>query len=144
MIKLSSFEIEARDLTINDLLAEIEAEENGSCPARVWCLTKRLKISKHAMPSFHCAFEQHHALWQCPESSDGHERILDRGDVTAVCTGAAFCGKASCHHARPHRWDPAAGCHAVFCRRLAEMAWDEEMRGERPDPIVSCMGKQNG
>jgi hypothetical protein len=31
-----------------------------------------------------------------------------------------------------------AGCHAVKCRRLAEMIWDEEMRGERPDDVVVC------
>jgi len=138
MVKLNSFEIQTRDLTIDELLAEIAAEENGLCPARPWCFARRLKVSKHAWPCHKCGFEQHHALYQCPESGNGHERVLDRGNVVVVCVGAAFCGDATCPHATPHQWKADDGCHAVHCRKLAEMAWDEEMRGERPDPIVAC------
>jgi len=114
---------------------------NGLCPARAWCFVKRLRVSKHAMPSHHCAFEEHHALWQCHESGNGHERALDRGDVMARCAGAAFCGNASCDHAKSHRWDPMVGCHAVHCRKLetALTGWNEE-KGPPPDVdvVVVC------
>jgi len=138
MAKLERFLVEAEQTDIETLLAEIEAEEDGLCPARVWCLTKRLKVSKHATPSFHCGFEEHHALWQCRESGNGHERILDRGIAEARCAGAAFCGQASCPHAVSHRWKADDGCDRIKCRKLETIPWDEEMRGERPDSVVIC------
>lgn len=121
-------------------LVEIEEHGDGLCPARSSCFPKRLKVSKHAMPRHRCAFEEHHALWQCHENGNGHERVLDRGDVEARCAGAAFCGDASCHHAEIHRWDPLAGCHAIKCRKLTAILenWDTNMRGEKPDDIVVC------
>jgi hypothetical protein len=132
---------EYADLT--DLLAAIEAEErrDGLCPDRAWCFAKRLQVSKHAMAWHKCAFEQHHVLHQCHESGNGHERVLDWG-IMARCAGATFCGDASCDHAKAHRWDPLAGCHAVKCRKLAAVLenWDKSTKGPLPDidVVVTC------
>jgi len=117
------------------------AKVNGCCPARAWCFVKRLKVSKAAMPWHKCAFEEHYALWQCHESGNGHERVLDRGDVMARCVGAAFCKNAPCDHAKVHRWDPLAGYHAVHCRTLeaALAGWNEETKGPPPDVDVAVV-----
>jgi len=150
IVKLSDFQAEKRQLSVDELLAEIEAEEDGSCPARAWCFAKRLRVSKHAWcyytkdgwRHYKCGFGQHHALWQCRESGNGHGRIPDRGIAEARCAGAAFCGKATCHHAAPHRWKADDGCDRIECRELARALekWDEETRGERPDigAVVIC------
>ena len=134
---------QAAYLSPDELLAVIEAEErrDGYCPARAWCFVKRLRVSKHAWTWHHCGFEDHHALHQCHESDNGHERVLDRGDIIARCAGAAFCKDASCDHAKPHRWDPLTGCHAVHCRQLAAIieGWDEEAKGPPPDTAtIAC------
>jgi hypothetical protein len=131
-------------LSPDELIAIIEAEErrDGLCPARAWCFVKRLRVSKHAMPWHTCAFEDHRAFHQCHESDNGHERVLDRGDVMAHCVGAAFCKDVTCDHAKVHRWDPLVGCHAVHCRKLeaALAGWNEETKGSPPDMdvVVVC------
>jgi hypothetical protein len=105
------------------------------CPDRGRCFEKRIRVSKHAIPWHKCAFEEHHSLYQCPASGNGLEPIPDRGDIEARCAGAAFCGDASCDHAKAHRWNPMTGCHSVRCRKL-EMAltgWNEETKGPPPD-----------
>jgi hypothetical protein len=117
-------------------------QSNGLCPNRDWCFPKRIRVSKHAIPDHHCAFEEHSQLYQCPAyRTDGHEHILDRGDIMAVCAGAPYCGDGECYHASPHRWNPMQGCHAVHCRQLEGVlrGWDEEERGEKPvDVMVAC------
>jgi len=139
MSKLDQF-IKSETLDLTKVLVEMEKEVHGDgqCPVRVWCFAKRLRVSKHAWPRHKCAFEQHHALWQCRESGNGHGRVLDRGDVTVVCAGAAFCKNAACPHRVPHRWKADDGCDRIKCRKLEAIPWDEEIRGERPDPVVVC------
>jgi hypothetical protein len=137
---------QASFLDPDDLMRVIEAEEQGGdglCPVRAWCFPRRLRVSKHAMAWHHCGFEERRQLYQCPAySNDGHECPLDRGDVTARCAGAEFCGEEKCHHANPHRWDAMRGCHAVRCRKLAAAldGWDKETKGPPPDidAAVAC------
>ncbi len=69
MAKLTDFMDAPAQLSIDELLAEIEAEEqpqNGLCPQRARCLIERLGVKPESVASgYRCGFEATHCLWQC-------------------------------------------------------------------------------